>query len=116
MRFIIDENTGPGVARWLLQKGHTAFSVYKEARGIDDEEVLKRACEDNYIIITCDKDFGSLIYRERREHRGVILLRLKDDRTQCKIDVLEKLLLHYGCQLDKNFVVATEKLVRIVNA
>jgi len=115
MKFIIDENTGPGVARWLVQKGYTVLSVYKEARGIDDEEVLKRACQGDYILITCDKDFGSLIFRERRTHRGVILLRLKDDRTKCKIEILEKLLLHYGSQIDNNFVVATEKLVRIVN-
>jgi hypothetical protein len=36
MRFLVDENTGVAVARWLLEKGHEVFSVYEQARGIDE--------------------------------------------------------------------------------
>ena len=41
---------------------------------------------EKLIIITNDKDFGDKVYRERRPHKGVILLRLNDGRASNKID------------------------------
>ena len=32
MRFLVDECTGPAVARWLRDQSHQVFSVYEEAR------------------------------------------------------------------------------------
>jgi predicted nuclease of predicted toxin-antitoxin system len=83
MRFLVDECTGPAVARWLRAQQHDVFSVYDEARGIGDEEVIERAFAENRVLVTNDKDFGEKIFRERLPHRGVILLRLADDRYCC---------------------------------
>ena len=58
MRFLVDECTGPTVARWLEERGHDVFSVYDDASGIEDAEVLRRAHEEERILITSDKDFG----------------------------------------------------------
>jgi predicted nuclease of predicted toxin-antitoxin system len=49
MRFLVDECTGPAVARWLREQEHTVFSVYEEARGIDDESVIAKAFAENWI-------------------------------------------------------------------
>ncbi len=81
MRFLVDECTGPAVAAWLLLEGHDIFSVFDEARGIDDSTVIKQAFDENRIIITNDKDFGEKVYREKHPHCGVILLRLQDERS-----------------------------------
>ncbi len=43
MKLLVDECTGPAVARWLEQQGHDVFSVYDQARGIDDDRVLEIA-------------------------------------------------------------------------
>jgi predicted nuclease of predicted toxin-antitoxin system len=115
MRFVADECTGPTVARWLRQLQHDVLSVYEEARGLDDDEILQKAVADNRILITNDKDFGEMIFREGKTHRGVILLRLEDERVANKIGVLERLLEQYADQLAGNFVVATESTVRIVH-
>lgn len=40
MRFLLDESTGPAVAEWLRQQGHEVFSVYDEARGMDDNGII----------------------------------------------------------------------------
>lgn len=37
MRFLVDECTGPTVAKWLRDAGHDVFSVYEQARGAKDE-------------------------------------------------------------------------------
>jgi predicted nuclease of predicted toxin-antitoxin system len=112
MRFLVDECTGPAVAMWLRSQKHDVFSVYEEARGMGDNDIIENAFAEKRILITNDKDFGEKVYREHRPHMGVILLRLADERSSAKIRVLDQLLASYADQLTDNFVVATETLVR----
>ena len=42
MRFVVDECTGPKVAAWLRSEGHEVFSVFDEARGIEDDKVIQK--------------------------------------------------------------------------
>lgn len=112
MRFLVDENTGVVVSRWLRNLGHEVFSVYEEARGADDDTILQKAFNENWILITSDKDFGEKVYRERQPHRGIIFLRLEDERSTNKVAVLQSLLKNYSDQVADNFVVVNEKRVR----
>jgi predicted nuclease of predicted toxin-antitoxin system len=112
MRFLVDECTGPAVARWLRGQGFEVFSVWGQAGGSNDEDIVKKAFEEDWILITNDKDFGTLIYRKRRPHRGVVLLRLEDERLFNKIETLQRLLSHHAHRLKDQFVVVTEKGVR----
>ena len=113
MRFIVDECTGPAVAKWLRELEHDVFSVYDDSRGLDDESILQKAAEDERILITNDKDFGELIFKDRKIHRGIILLRLDDERIANKIRVLKILLERFADKLNNNFVVVTETTIRI---
>lgn len=113
MRFLVDECTGPAVARWLRQQHYDVFSVYEEARGATDDWILQKACAENRILITNDKDFGELIFRLKKPHKGVVLLRLEDERAANKIAVVQRLLASYADQLVDRFTVVTESTVRI---
>lgn len=113
MRFIVDECTGPAVAKWLREQKHDVLSIYKDSRGLDDKSILQKAADDERILITNDKDFGELIFRDRKIHKGVILLRLDDERAANKIHVLTILLERYADKLENNFVVVTETTIRI---
>ena len=112
MRFLVDESTGPAVAAWLRQQGHEVFSVYAEARGMDDDDIIHKAFTENWILMTNDKDFGEKVYREQRPHKGVVLLRLEDERAVVKIETLKRLLESYADRLADQFVVVTESRVR----
>ncbi len=112
MCFLVDECAGPAVAKWLRGDGHEVFSVFDEAKGIADEVILRKALDENWILITIDKDFGEMIFREQREHRGIIFLRLNNERTVNKIEVLRKLLANYQGKLSDQFVTVTETRVR----
>ena len=112
MRFLVDECTGPGVAAWLRGEGHEVFSVFDEARGIEDDQVVQKAYDENWILITNDKDFGEKVYRERHLHRGIIFMRLEDERATNKIQVLRKLLELYADRFADQFIVVTERQVR----
>ena len=114
MRFLVDECTGPAVAKWLRSSHHDVFSVYDEARGLDDESIIEKANRENYILITNDKDFGELVFHMRKAHKGVILLRLEDERDMNKIAVLSRILESHSDKLVNNFIIVTENTVRIV--
>jgi hypothetical protein len=37
----VDERTGPALAEWLWMQGHDVFSVYEEARGMEDKDIIR---------------------------------------------------------------------------
>ena len=115
MRFLVDECTGPKVAHWLHKQGYEVFSVYDEARGMDDDDILTKAFDENWILITNDKDFGEKVYREGRLHRGIVFLRLEDERAIIKVKTIQILLEGYKDKLADNFVVVTEKKIRFAH-
>lgn len=108
----MDECTGPAVAAWLRNRGYEVFSVYEEVKGVSDHDILAKAFSENWILITNDKDFGEMVYRDKRPHHGVIFLRLQDERSISKIEALEKLLNRYQNQLEGAFVVVSKTQVR----
>jgi len=113
MRFLVDECTGTKVAHYLREQSHEVFSVYEEARGLDDDAIIQKAFAENWILITNDKDFGEKVYRERHPHHGVIFLRLEDERAANKIEVLRKLIESHADNLKDQFVTVTESRVRV---
>ena len=50
MRFLVDECTGPKVARWLKEQGYEVFSVYDEARGMTDDQIIEKANTEGWIL------------------------------------------------------------------
>lgn len=114
MRFLVDECTGLGVAAWLRQRGHDVFSAYEQARGTEDTVLLHQAFVEGRILITNDKDFGEKVFRDGLAHKGVVLLRLDDERTANKIAVLQKLLDGYADRLAGRCAAVSELAVRIV--
>ena len=113
MKFLVDECAGPSVAAWLTSLGHDVYSVFDESPGMADDDVLSKAHSDGRILITNDKDFGEMIFRERRPHRGVIFLRLTDERSPNKVAVLKKVLDSHSRRIENQFVTATENRIRI---
>ena len=107
----MDECTGPAVAAWLRSEWYDVFSVYEDARGASDDDIIEKAFAENWILITNDRDFGERVYRERKPHHCIIFLRLEDERAVVKIETLQRLLANYGALMPNNFVV-TETQVR----
>lgn len=113
MKFLTDENIGLEVVESLRAAGHDVNSVIETIRGAEDVEILEKANRENRILITADKDFGNLIHQHKLPHKGIILLRLTDEKNRNKIRVLSSLLETYEKELKNRFVVVTEDRVRI---
>ncbi|HTN85233.1 MAG TPA: DUF5615 family PIN-like protein, partial [Sorangium sp.] len=82
--------------------------------GLDDTSVLTLAVREDRILITNATDFGERVFRSRQPHRGVVLLRLADERSASKIAALQRLLAHHAADLAGAFVVVGEASIRIV--
>lgn len=113
LKFLVDECAGPNLAKWLIDKGYEVYSVYDKNPGLSDETIIKKTREENWVIITNDKDFGDLIFRDSHKHCGVILLRLQNERSSNKIDCLKRVLEQFAEQIENNFMVVTETNIRI---
>ena len=87
MRFLVDECVGTTVAEYLKSKNHTVFSVFDESRGASDEELLTKSNAENFILITSDKDFGEMIFKNQKPHKGIILIRCNPNNFKQKIVV-----------------------------
>jgi predicted nuclease of predicted toxin-antitoxin system len=112
VRFLVDECAGPALAQWLKNQGHAVFSVYEEARGMMDDAIIHKAFIENWILVTADKDFGAMIYRDKRPHRGVVLLRLENERASTKIAAMQNLVRDYSDRLSNQYIVVTENRIR----
>ena len=113
MKFIVDECTGMAVAEYLRGTGYDVSVVAEIMPQAEDHAILTKAVKEGRILITNDKDFGELIFRRGYSHHGVLFLRLQDDSAANRIRVVKAVLDQYTDFLKMNFLVATEKQVRI---
>lgn len=64
MRFLVDAQLPPALARYLTQDGHEAFAVRDLAlRNADDEVIWDRAKSGGFVIVTKDEDFVQMVWR-----------------------------------------------------
>ncbi len=108
MKFIVDDNLSKKLARFLNQLGHPTLRVRIINPGIDDYQVLELALSKDSILITSDKDFGELIFKEKLTHCGVIFLRLQDETPDNTIRAIQKLIPQFD-EVKNHFVVISEK-------
>ena len=113
MRFIVDECVGPTVASWLEDEGHNVVCISHSGRGSEDSVILSRSIEEKRVVITNDRDFGDLVFRDLRSHCGIILIRSEDETSANKIRCLKYCFDHISEDLSTLFIVISEKTSRI---
>ena len=113
MRFLLDQSALRRLAAFLRSQGHDVTVIAQDyPHGLPDAEVLAIARREGRILITNDRDFGELVFRQRRPHAGVILFRLTRSDLPSKIARLAEVLAAYGDQLD-HFLVVTDQRIRV---
>src|SRR5438067_1781682 len=106
-KFLLDESAEARIKTFLLDNGYDARRIGQDyPQSLPDEEVLAIARDEARILITNDRDFGELIFRQHLPHAGVIYLRFPDDATAAlKIAALTQLLTTHRADLGKYIVV-----------
>ena len=115
-RFLADENIPLEVVFKLEEKGLDIKSMSFLSPGVDDTTVLDIANREKRVLITFDKDFGGLIFRNRKRHQGVILLRIHPQSVENILFRIYKafsLVLLEPIDLSIAFCVVEESTIRI---
>ena len=76
MRWLVDECVDAALVALLRESGHDAVYVSDVAPRATDVEVMIRADRDSRLLLTEDKDFGDLVFRQARPVPGIVLLRI----------------------------------------
>ena len=77
MRFLIDENISPLIADALRAAGHDVTAAVLVCPGAPDSQVVRLAIDDARMIISEDKDFGELAFRDGLHPLGLVRLVLQ---------------------------------------
>ncbi len=105
MRLLADEGVHQGLVAALREAGYSVTYVAEAMPAASDEHVLNKATDIGAVLITTDKDFGELVFRQKLTHCGVVLLRLFGCSLSEQIDVVLELLSTYVDKVEVGFSV-----------
>ena len=103
----------PRIVVRLREEGYSVSYVAEMAPGISDDIVLELANKEGALLLTCDKDFGDLVFRLRRLSAGVVLIRLAGLTPAKKAAIVTSIISKHSQELAKAFTVITPMGVRI---
>lgn len=113
MRILADENVPLPIVAWLRDGGHDVLYAAESRRQTRDAELLAEAEAQGYVVLTGDKDFGELIFREHSNNHGVILLRMKSRPASSRLTRLQQVWTQLEPRLPGHFVVVTASKIRL---
>jgi len=77
MKLLADENFPRRAVAALADQGHDIVWIRQASPGIDDRDVLEKARREDRVLLTFDKDFAALAFRDGIGNpAGVLLFRL----------------------------------------
>ncbi len=113
MRFLADECCDALVTRTLRNAGYDVLSVLETIPGTSDDAVLNRAFEEVRVVLTEDRDFCELVFRDRKQTRGIVLIRIPDSQRQEKAIRILALIADHSDMLQDAMTTLTVNSIRI---
>jgi len=112
INFLLDESVEFRIATYLRENDFDVLTIAEEFPSIPDEQVLQIAYKQKRILITNDKGFGKLIFKEGQKSHGVILIRMPFSTLQEKIVRLNRVLSPKTSNINRLFTTITNKSIR----
>lgn len=116
MKILADENIDQQIVSRLRSDGHDVSYVAEFDVGVDDETVLLKSRELGAILLTGDKDFGELVFRQKKEHPGIVLIRLAGLKAEWKAELVSAAFEKHGESLRLGFAVLSRRSLRVRKA
>ncbi len=93
MRIKVDEDLPRIVASLLAEAGHEAATVLGEGLGgTKDESLWPTLQQEQRLLVTADKGFGDIRRYPPGTHRGVVVLRPREDGIRPLVQLVRSLL------------------------
>ena len=113
MIFLADECVDQPIAQRLRQDGHEVVCISETEPSTPDDAVLSHANARRAVLITGDKDFGELVFRDGRAAYGVLLVRLAGLSPRTKAAIVSAAVRDRGREMPRAFTVVSPGLIRI---
>ena len=89
IKFLLDANMPNSSTEIVKKSGWNAVNVRSIGMGkAEDEEIVKYAFDNNYVIITRDRGFGNIFNYPKGTHHGIVILKLPSRFTASEINMI----------------------------
>jgi predicted nuclease of predicted toxin-antitoxin system len=112
MNFVADEGIDRGIVERLRSDGHRVWYVAEMAPAISDAVVLDIANREAALLLTADKDFGEMVFRQRRFSGGIVLVRLAGLSSARKAEIVTDAVNCHQSELAEGFTVIAPGICR----
>jgi predicted nuclease of predicted toxin-antitoxin system len=113
VNFVADESVDIQIVDRLRKDGHFVWYVTEMSPSMTDDEVLELANSKSAPLITSDKDFGELVFRQHLISYGIILIRLSGLDSRLKAQITSSTCESHKNELVGNFTVISANRIRI---
>ena len=113
MNLVCDEGVERAIAVRLRDDGHAVVYIAELSPGVSDDEVLGEARRLEAPLLTMDKDFGELVFRQGLASYGVVPLRLNGLPATRKAAIVASVIAERSRQIIGAFTVISPGQVRI---
>jgi predicted nuclease of predicted toxin-antitoxin system len=112
MNFVADESVDCAIVQRLRREGHEVWYVAEMEPGVSDDAVLDLANREAALLLTTDKDFGELVFRQRRFAGGILLARLAGLSSERKAETVAAAVNQHASELPQTITVVSPGLCR----
>jgi predicted nuclease of predicted toxin-antitoxin system len=113
MKLVADEGVDGHIVARLRQDGHDVLYIAEKEPSISDDIVLSHANAQGALLLTEDKDFGELVFRQGLVHTGIVLIRLAGLSSEMKAATVSAVFRDHAAELSDAFSVISPGMVRI---
>jgi predicted nuclease of predicted toxin-antitoxin system len=93
LSFLTDENIDQEVVKFLRDQGFDVLDIKEQGLfRLSDRSILELAEKQSRVVISQDSDFGTLIFRDKMDVRGVIYLRPGHESPEVHLQTMEAIL------------------------
>lgn len=82
MKILVDESVNFRIIKRLKEENFEVSAIAEHSSGISDTEVILLAQTEGRILLTEDKDFGTLVFAHNNKNISVILLRYNKNEEE----------------------------------
>ncbi|MBM4124277.1 MAG: toxin-antitoxin system, toxin component, PIN family protein [Nitrospira sp.] len=108
MKFLLDVcASSRSLQRLLIDLQHDVRLAADFDPRADDENLLDLALRESRIVVTEDKDFGELVFVQRRPHRAIV--RFVEMRVDEQVAAMRELLERYQTELESGALIVVSR-------
>ena len=113
---VADEGVDKAIVDALRADGFDVEYIAESGAGSTDTEVLAVADGRKCPLVTCDKDFGELVFRQKLASAGVVLIRLEGMTADAKAKTVLRVFDDHFPDMAGAFTVISHGMIRIRSA